>query len=68
MSQAPIKLLGWDDLRAKGIRFSKPSIYRRLKSGGFPRPLYVGKSPAWIESEIDAYLLSLIALRDREVS
>ena len=32
-----IKLLGWDDLRDKGIKDSKPTIYRKIKSGKFPQ-------------------------------
>jgi predicted DNA-binding transcriptional regulator AlpA len=63
-----VRLLGWDDLRAKGIKDSKPTIYRKVKDGRFPRPIYPGKSPAWVESEVDAHLLSLIAQRDKEVS
>ena len=30
-----IKLLGWDDLRDRGIKDSKPTIYRKIKSGKF---------------------------------
>ena len=63
--QQPVRLLGWDDLQAKGITSSKPTIYRRIKAGQFPKPVYPGKSPAWPEHEIDAFLLSLIAQRDR---
>jgi predicted DNA-binding transcriptional regulator AlpA len=63
--QQPVRLLGWDDLQAKGITSSKPTIYRRIKAGQCPKPVYPGKSPAWPEHEIDAYLLSLIAQRDR---
>ena len=59
-----VRLLGWDDLRAKGIKDSKPTIYRKIKAGCFPRPVYPGKSPAWVEHEVDAHLLSLIARRD----
>jgi predicted DNA-binding transcriptional regulator AlpA len=59
-----VRLLGWDDLRAKGIKDSKPTIYRKVKDGRFPRPIYPGKSPAWVEAEVDAHLLSLIAQRD----
>jgi predicted DNA-binding transcriptional regulator AlpA len=70
--QAPVKLLGWDDLRAKGIKDSKPTIYRKIKTGQFPRPfprpVYPGKSPAWPEHEIDAHILSLIAKRDASVA
>ena len=59
-----IKLLDWDDLRDRGIKNSKPTIYRKIKSGKFPKPVYPGKSPAWPEHEVDAHLLSLIAQRD----
>jgi predicted DNA-binding transcriptional regulator AlpA len=62
--QMPVRLLGWEELRAKGITSSKPTIYRRIKAGQFPKPVYPGKSPAWVESEVDAHLLSLIAQRD----
>jgi predicted DNA-binding transcriptional regulator AlpA len=64
MNQTQVRLLGWDDLRAKGIKDSKPTIYRKIKAGRFPRPIYPGKSPAWVESEVDSHLLSLIAQRD----
>ena len=60
----PLRLLGWDDLRAKGITSSKPTIYRQIKTGKFPVPIYVGKSPSWPEHEIDAHILGLIAQRD----
>ena len=62
--QQPVRLLGWDDLRDRGIKDSKPTIYRKIKSGKFPKPIYPGKSPAWVEQEVDAHLLSLIARRD----
>ena len=62
-STGQVRLLGWDDLKARGITVSKPTIYRQMKSGKFPKPVYPGKSPAWIESEIDAYLRSLAADR-----
>ena len=64
MQDQMLRLLGWTDLRAKGINDSKPTIYRKIKAGKFPAPVYPGKSPAWPEHEIDAYILSLIAKRD----
>jgi predicted DNA-binding transcriptional regulator AlpA len=63
-SDEPIRLLGWDDLKVKGITASKPSIYRWVKAGKFPRPIYAGKSPTWPEQEIDNYIRNLIAKRD----
>jgi predicted DNA-binding transcriptional regulator AlpA len=64
MNDQPIRLLGWDDLRAKGIKDSKPTIYRKIKAGRFPPPIYPGKSPAWLEREIDNHILGLVAQRD----
>ncbi len=32
----PIRLLGWEELRARGIKNSKPTIYRKIKAGKFP--------------------------------
>jgi predicted DNA-binding transcriptional regulator AlpA len=60
-STASVRLLSWEDLRERGIKDSKPTIYRRLKAGKFPRPVYAGKSPSWAEHEIDAYIRDLIA-------
>jgi predicted DNA-binding transcriptional regulator AlpA len=62
--QQPYRLLGWDDLPDKGIKSSKPTIYRQIKAGKFPKPIYLGKSPSWLEHEIDALILSLITQRD----
>ena len=65
-STGSVRLLSWDDLRAKGIKDSKPTIYRKIKrkDGSFPKPVYPGKSPAWIEHEVDAYIMGLVTARD----
>jgi prophage regulatory protein len=40
---------------------SHSSIYRKIASGVFPKPIKIGpNASAWIESEIDAYQQSLI--------
>ena len=64
MNDKPIRLLGWEDLRAKGVKASKPTIYRKVKEGKFPVPIYLGKSPAWPEHEIDAFIADFIAQRN----
>jgi predicted DNA-binding transcriptional regulator AlpA len=51
-------------LRARGINLSDPTIWRRERDGSFPKHILIGNRRAWIESEIDAYLESLIAARD----
>ena len=64
MNDKAIRLLGWDDLRVKGIKASKPTIYRKVIEGKFPVPIYLGKSPAWPEHEIDAFIADLIDQRN----
>ena len=59
------RLLGYDDLRAKGIKYSKSQINRLIKDRKFPRPVAgAGKANAWVEDEIDQYVDSLVAARD----
>lgn len=60
------KLLGWDDLKARGIPHSKNGIYRQIRQGKFPEPTHIGKYPAWPEEVIDQYIAALITQRDRE--
>jgi predicted DNA-binding transcriptional regulator AlpA len=62
-----LRLLNWDDLREKkGIKDSKATIYRKMAAGKFPKAIYPGKSPAWVDSEVDDHTADLIAKRDGE--
>ena len=57
-----IRMLGWDDLRARGERRSKSQIRRAIKARKFPAPAgYNGKSPFWLDEQIDRHIESLIA-------
>jgi prophage regulatory protein len=61
-----MRMLDRDGLRAKGIPFSRPHLHRLIAAGKFPRPIKIGEGTnAWVEAEIDAYLESRIAERDR---
>ena len=40
----PIRLLGWEDLRARGIKDSKPTLYRKIKAGKIPAASLSGQS------------------------
>ncbi|WP_108683289.1 AlpA family transcriptional regulator [Methyloceanibacter sp. wino2] len=66
--QAQLKLLGWDGLVAKGITASKPTIYRQIKQDKFPKPVYLGKSPTWLEHEIDGHIRKRMSERDVEAA
>lgn len=49
------------------VGFSGMEVWRREKSGKFPRRVKLGpNSVGWVEAEIDAYLEELVAARDAE--
>lgn len=59
------QLLDYSDLRNRGIRLSRHSIWRLCREGKFPRPAKVsGKRNLWVEREIDGYLADKIAARE----
>ena len=59
------RLIDEGGLREKGVTYSRMHRHRLIKAGRFPRPVKgAGKSNAWIEAEIDAYIAGLIAERD----
>lgn len=65
-----MKCLSYDDLRSKGIPYSKMQLWRLVKGGKFPRPLKLtdaANSPnVWPECEIDKHMADRIAARDAE--
>jgi prophage regulatory protein len=64
-----MKLLSFDDLRTvKGIRYSRPHLYRLISAKRFPRPVKLGENcVAFPEHEIDAWLKDKIAERDAKL-
>ena len=60
-----MRVLNDDGLRAKGIDYSRPQLWRLEKAKKFPKRIRLGLNRiAWVESEIDQYLLDRIAERD----
>jgi prophage regulatory protein len=58
-------LIPYCDLRAKGVPYSKPHLWRLERAGKFPKRVPIGASRyGYVESEIDAYVEALIAARD----
>lgn len=45
------------------VRRGKSTIYSEIKKGAFPAPVKQGGGNFWLETEIDAYLQSLISAR-----
>ncbi|MGP2492594.1 helix-turn-helix transcriptional regulator [Mesorhizobium sp. PUT5] len=61
-----MQLLDYAALKARGIRYSRPHLWRLMKAKEFPRPVKLGGGGRnlWVESEIDAYLQRKIAERN----
>jgi predicted DNA-binding transcriptional regulator AlpA len=60
-----VKALSYNDLESKGIRVSKPQLWRWIRAGAFPPPFKIGGRNCWLESEIDGYLIDQAAKRDQ---
>lgn len=45
----------------KGTGFARPTIYRDIKRGLFPRPVKLGRASAWPSREVDAIVNARIA-------
>lgn len=63
-----MKLVAYPALSEKGITFSRMHIYRLMKAGNFPKSVPVGTNRiAWLESEIDQWIMDRVAQRDGAV-
>jgi prophage regulatory protein len=58
------KLYFPDDLKRRGIPFSRQHIDRLIKAGQFPKPVKVFSRNAWVAAEIDAFIEACIAARN----
>jgi prophage regulatory protein len=57
-------LLSREDLKARGIRYSRAQLWRKVKDGSFPRPVRLGENRvAWLSTEIDAWIDAIAAAR-----
>mgnify|MGYP001766195995 CR=1 FL=1 len=46
------------------VPISRPTIYRLIKKGEFPKPLEIGSSRAWVAAEIEQWKRDRMAARD----
>ena len=52
-----MRLLDYEGLRSKGIKWSKPHLWRKERAGEFPERVPLGlRSHGWDEEDIDAWL------------
>jgi prophage regulatory protein len=60
------RLLRCAATRAKAGFTANSTLYSAMELHGFPRPIKIGnRSVAWIEDEVDSWIRSRIAARDR---
>ncbi len=49
----------------KRTALSRSSIYAKVAAGTFPRPVKQGSSSVWVDTEVQAWIDTLIAQRDQ---
>ncbi len=63
------RLIGFDDLKSKGISYSKVTLWRKEKAGTFPKRVPIGDARyGYVEDEIDEYVDRMIAARDAKLA
>ena len=62
-----MKLIDFKSLATfKGINYSRDHLRRKCKAGEFPKPIAVSKHRiAWLEAEIDEWIATRAAERER---
>lgn len=59
MTDVSVRILRRPDVE-RLVGLSKPSLYRQINAGTFPRPVKLGpRAVGWFEHEIEAWLASL---------
>jgi len=63
-----MKFLLRQDIQARGHRYSNKHLLTLEAAGKFPRRIRLagGKTPAWVESEIEEHEAALVAARDAQ--
>jgi prophage regulatory protein len=60
-----IRVLSYEELKARGIRFSRVWIAKLIRENKFPRPINIGVSHVgFVESEINEWLAAKVRERD----
>jgi len=46
------------------VGLSKSTLYSRISSGTFPKPVTLGSSVRWVESEVEGWISERVSERD----
>ncbi|RRU70828.1 helix-turn-helix transcriptional regulator [Stenotrophomonas maltophilia] len=60
----PSRLLRRADVLAR-VGMAKSTLYLRISAGTFPKPVHLGSSVRWVESEIDSWIQDHVEQRDQ---
>jgi prophage regulatory protein len=66
--ETAMKLLDYDGLAERGIKFSDTHIWRLIHAGDFPKPVKIGNRNHWSEEEINQYISDKLAERNAEAA
>ena len=47
------------------VGLSKSTLYSRIPAGTFPKPVTLGSSVRWVESEVEGWISERVSERDR---
>ncbi len=60
----PTRLLRRAEVLAR-VGMAKSTLYLRISAGKFPKPVHLGSSVRWVESEIDSWIQDQMEQRDQ---
>ncbi|MHC1660598.1 helix-turn-helix transcriptional regulator [Stenotrophomonas maltophilia] len=60
----PSRLLRRAEVLAR-VGIAKSTLYSRISAGKFPKPVHLGSSVRWVESEIDSWIQDQMEQRDQ---
>ncbi|HEL3174767.1 MULTISPECIES: AlpA family transcriptional regulator [Stenotrophomonas] len=60
----PSRLLRRAEVLAR-VGMAKSTLYLRISGGKFPKPVHLGSSVRWVESEIDSWIQDQMEQRDQ---
>ncbi|WP_312738826.1 AlpA family transcriptional regulator [Stenotrophomonas sp.] len=60
----PSRLLRRAEVLAR-VGICKSTLYLRISAGTFPKPVHLGSSVRWVESEIDSWIQDQMKQRDQ---
>lgn len=63
-NQTPRRLLRRSEVQDR-VGLSKSTLYLRISVGSFPKPVTLGSSVRWVESEVEAWISERVSERDQ---